>query len=110
MITCIVCGCTDDNACVDGTTGESCSWVPIPTGPGIAVMQINGGGICSFCAEEMAGYDGSTDGNEEFPAQMRAALERGFNKPSDDERDAPLVELVSDAEADRFLRARRAGA
>lgn len=105
MIECIVCGCTTDNACLDEATGETCAWVPIPTGPGVAVMQINGGGLCSFCAEEI---DGESDPT--FGTHLRAALERGFEKPSDDERDAPLVELVSDAEADRFLRARRAGA
>jgi hypothetical protein len=72
MITCIVCGCTDENACVDEATGERCAWVEASeVGP-----------ICSFCAEQF------------------------------EDEDAPLVlvELVSDAEADRFLRARRAGA
>ena len=105
MITCIVCGCNSANSCLDEETGERCMWTPIPTGPGIAVIQIHGGGICSFCTEEI---DGEND--EAFRSQLRAALERGFDKPTDAERDAPLVELVSDVEADRFLRARRAGA
>lgn len=105
MITCIVCGCTDAVPCIDEATGETCMWTPIPTAPGVAVMQIHGGGICSFCAEEIDG-----DSDEAFRGQLRTALEAGFDKPSDDERDAPLVELFSDVEADRFLRARRMSA
>jgi hypothetical protein len=71
-MSCIGCGCTDSNACVDPLTGETCAWVDCDTGP-----------LCSFCAESIEGLE---------------------------EEDEPLVELVSDAEADRFLRARRASA
>jgi hypothetical protein len=39
---CSICGCTDDDACVDQDTGERCHWI-------IA----NNVATCSFCAEEL---------------------------------------------------------
>lgn len=97
MITCIVCGCTDENACFDNATGATCGWIELTPG----VTDINGGGLCSFCAEDRAD-------DPDFSAQLHAALDRGLNKPADSERDAPMVELVSEHEADLYIRARRA--
>lgn len=102
MLKCIVCDCTDRDPCID-RTGGTCGWVEFSPG----VITFNGGGLCSFCAEE------NPEILEEFGRTypgLHAALDRGLLKPSDGERDEPLVELVSDAEADRFLRARRVGA
>lgn len=38
-MTCEVCGCSDNDACVDAETGERCSW---------AAPE-----LCSFCAAEL---------------------------------------------------------
>jgi hypothetical protein len=121
MITCIVCGCTDTDPCLGGAwcethnpgtcdgTGpscviraeETCHWIEFAPG----VITFNGGGLCSFCAEENQGV--MEDIGRGFHAALHEALDRGLLKPDGNE---PLVELVSDAEATRFLRARRAGA
>jgi hypothetical protein len=71
MMTCIVCGCTDQAACVDSETGETCGWSWWRPG--------DGKGMCTFCGET------------HIP-------------------EPPLVELVTESEADLFIRARRAGA
>jgi hypothetical protein len=103
MNECIVCGCTDDNPCVadlwcethepgtcDGTgpscivrAGETCGW------------DIPGLRVCSFCADQPA--------TKETAMLLADAMDAA-------DSNGPLVELVSDGEADRFLRARRAGA
>lgn len=103
MTTCIVCGCTDLNACV--VEGEACRWTEMEPG----VIEINGGGICSFCAvtEILSGSEEQAEPFGQFFDETMQALQRGFDKPSDDEREEPLVELVTDYEADLYLRARR---
>jgi hypothetical protein len=76
---CLGCGCTDDNACVDEETGRTCTW-----------FLDNEMDVCSFCAA--------------IAIAMAEADERDVA-----ERSArPLVELVSDYEADLFIRNRRA--
>ena len=42
-MTCEACGCTDDDACVDEETLETCSWA-VP-------------GLCSFCAERREAFE-----------------------------------------------------
>lgn len=42
MITCIVCGCTNEDPCVDVDAGESCQWVLLSTGPDTWAAEING--------------------------------------------------------------------
>jgi hypothetical protein len=76
---CTVCGCSEFAPCIDEATGETCAWIEFLPG----MVEINGGGMCSFCAENRAE-------EENF----------GLDPP-------PLVELVSDYEADLFLRERR---
>lgn len=39
-MTCKGCGCTDERACIDGETGDTCTWV--------------GPELCSFCYEQAA--------------------------------------------------------
>lgn len=43
VCTCIKCGCTDDNACIDGY-GVACHWVKVDRAAGT--------GICSQCAPD----------------------------------------------------------
>ena len=64
QLRCSVCGCTETSACVDGISGETCSWIEGANIP-----------ICSFCAAEQL-----------------------------------TVEVYSEAEADRYIRAMRLGA
>ncbi len=104
MITCLVCGCTDEAACVDAATGETCAWIEIAPG----VTAFNGRALCSFCAEENPAVIAEMAGSE-FQAALHDALDRGLGKPTDSERNEPLVEVFSDHEASLFLRARRAG-
>ncbi|MDX6917854.1 hypothetical protein R9X49_22410 [Pectobacterium carotovorum] len=42
--TCTVCGCTDDHACIDNTTGRPCHWDSLD--------RKAGSGVCSVCAEK----------------------------------------------------------
>lgn len=42
MRTCVVCGCTDEQAC-QLETGELCAW---------AMKYLDGTGICTFCAAD----------------------------------------------------------
>lgn len=99
QIVCIVCGCSDFNPCIDERTGESCAWIEFQPG----VTSFNKGGLCSFCAETRVN-------DVDFVATAEAALRRGFEKPSNEEPDEPLVEIFSDYEATQYLRARSAGA
>lgn len=99
MTTCIVCGCYEFRPCISAT-GEVCQWVEVSPG----VFDIDGGGLCSSCAGEIADDPEFIADN----AELHAALERGLLKPTDAERDAPLVELATDYEADLFIRERRA--
>ena len=39
--TCIGCGCTDNNACIDTVDGYPCSW--------LVVDRMTGKGVCSEC-------------------------------------------------------------
>lgn len=79
---CRVCGCTDSAACMDPETGETCAWSRIP-------------GMCTFCADALSA--------------SRAAFERGLLAPGEDDEDAPLVVLASDADANAAIRAMRSG-
>jgi hypothetical protein len=56
-MTCRVCGCTDDRACVDKETGEPCYWVMSD--------------LCSICADMLA--------------DMQDALDAGFSRPDGNE-------------------------
>ncbi len=98
MITCIICGCSEFEPCIDGATGETCAWLPGFVDYNKTGADREASGLCTFCAEEAA----------------RERIQCGIPPFDGDEdlieRDAPLVELVSEGEADRFLRARRAGA
>lgn len=96
MAECIVCGCTDSTACM--VDGQACSWVEIAPG----VFEINGGGLCSFCAELA-----EAEPSGQFLDEVTEAFHRGFDKQPDSEREEPLVQLVTDHEADMFLRERR---
>jgi hypothetical protein len=73
-VTCILCGCTDSNHCLD-STGKACAWVEVASG----ITEINGGGCCTFCAErELEEY-----GDADFLLRIRQALERGYHRTCD---------------------------
>lgn len=95
MTECIVCGCTDDRACFDQQSGQTCAWVEFE--PGLA--QIDGKGLCSFCAYR------ADAGDVDVLRTLELAIRRGFTKEKSDE---PLVQLYSDYEATEYLRARAA--
>jgi hypothetical protein len=99
MSVCISCECTDENACVDDQNGNRCSWIELRPG----VFEINGGGLCSFCAEELEEY-------LDHETLIQSTIEGLLDATPGVEAAESLVELVSDAEANSFLRARRAGA
>jgi hypothetical protein len=83
---CANCGCSETRACSGG-----CGWATET--------------LCSNCADSVV---------EDAPlvelAQMRSDGLIDFTPPGLPESPEPLVSLVSDAEATRFLRARKAGA
>lgn len=43
MTTCVACGCTDAQACVDEETGEPCQWVEL--------SEDRSEGLCSACVQ-----------------------------------------------------------
>lgn len=45
VATCIGCGCTDLDACLDPDTGVTCSWLRVDRAAGV--------GVCSVCDEEL---------------------------------------------------------
>lgn len=81
---CIGCGCTEYDACIDEETGEPCYWAG----------RTEDGPVCSVCARVALAVGAIEDEPES----------------TDPPADQPLVELYSECGADRFLRARRAGA
>lgn len=48
MTTCIICGCSDEDACVDDVTGETCGWAELDL-TGIEGRQPRELGVCTFC-------------------------------------------------------------
>ena len=84
-MTCRVCGCTEDNACINGL-GQTCSWASP--------------GMCSFCAEDLAHTIPAV-----VPASELCCPEYPECTCGLDEAGQPLeVRLYSEAEASRFLR------
>jgi len=96
---CIVCDCTDDDACVDEIDGV-CEWVFV----GPELLAIHDHGLCTFCTSHPDVWQAD---DEDIARMAQWAFEHGLTKRGDDE---PLVQLVSDAQANEFLKARRAGA
>lgn len=47
--TCIGCGCTDKQACVDPETLVTCCWVRLERAAGV--------GVCSCCGEDLDRWD-----------------------------------------------------
>lgn len=90
---CMVCKCTDDNACVDEATGDTCAWADYDG----AIVNVDGLGVCTFCA---AAADA---GDPEVLARIHEVVTR-------EKATEPLVQLYSDYEATQYLRARAAGA
>lgn len=98
---CLLCDCSEFVPCIDGATGEACSWTHLAPG----VFSVTGtDGICSFCAESNAPL------MEDLARNVRAAivdaLKRGaVPRPIQQ----PLVELASEADVAAVLRTRGAG-
>jgi len=117
--TCVGCGCTDDDACLDPETGEPCFWLEGFAGDCQDPASTAVAYICSVCGRRMLELSESgaltmPDQDEDaFQAAMRAALEwgeqfeRGYAKP---DPNAPLVEVFSEHQADLAIRERRKAA
>lgn len=71
--TCVGCGCTDSEACVEEESGKTCSWVPD--------SDMN---VCSFCAA--------------IAIAMAEADEREV-----EERSESRIQLYSPGEAQKFI-------
>ncbi len=80
---CMVCGCTDEMPCYDAATGLTCAWTDDTRT------------ICTRCDELASG--------------MLDAFDAGLLDAGADEEDQ-LVVPAPEAECDRLIRARRAGA
>ena len=81
LITCIGCGCDDDNACVT-VPGEACSWLRIDQDAGV--------GVCSHCPDDVARFD---QGDRELFAQADEEPDdddSGLILPGDDDFDETL--------------------
>jgi hypothetical protein len=103
---CILCGRTDDDACLN-ETGETCAWVELA--PGVLILDQGeraGGGLCSFCAAQL---ERSTSEDQAYVAGL---IREGLSSQSFEAWKAaqPMVELVTEAQANAYLRTRVAGA
>jgi hypothetical protein len=104
---CMVCKCTDESACIDEVTGQTCSWAEFEDG----IVSIGELGLCSFCAA--AADAGDPEVLARIQEVMHHAVRRGPHAgtlPDTEGEDEPRVQLYSDYEATQFLRARAAGA
>lgn len=77
---CRVCGCTDNEPCIDGATGYTCCWVN---------REQN---LCDFCAD--------------LEGEALAAFQRGYRERSEDE---PLIVPATEYQAQRYIDELRRG-
>jgi hypothetical protein len=92
---CIGCGCDDENACLDSTTGQGCTWLRRD-------LQVQLG-VCSCCPQHVQRWDaGDMEPTEEA---MEAFAERTGEQAAED----PGLILPGDETFDttlRYLRSR----
>lgn len=88
LVTCIGCGCDDDNACAT-VAGELCSWLRVD----------RDAGVCSQCPDEVARFDAgdrtmfTKDLDQDDDEHGHFDDEPGLILPGDDEFDEALEEL-----------------
>lgn len=89
---CIACGCDDESACLDSTTGKGCTWLRVDREEQL--------GVCSSCPADVARWDAGD--REPSEQAMEAFAERvgetaredpGLILPGDDEYDNTLAYL-----------------
>lgn len=98
---CRVCGCTELRACVT-SDGSTCSW------------SMEADDICDFCMVTCAGVEVWIRLQAENGRNVKPLMERLLRMSAeiavttDDPPEEPKVELVGEAEANAYLRARGA--
>lgn len=95
MSVCIGCGCDEQHACLDPTTGQGCSWLRADPSDDL--------GVCSSCPEHVARFDAGD--HEPTEEAMEAFADRISAEPPEA---APALILPGDPEFDaRFGAYRR---
>jgi|GEM_PF-2400083 len=96
---CIGCGCDDEHACLDTTTGQGCTW--------LRVDRETGWGVCSVCTDHIARWDAGDTHPSEAALEVNEERHREWISPDDE--DEPSLLLPGDFGYDETLRNLRGG-